>query len=709
MTSVTSSPSPGKAAPQVGSDGQMAGLAVAAGQRVVGDLAQHVLGEPVAAALGRQRVGGDAEHLAAQQLGQPGPHRGLVLAGHRDQRLGGEGGAQHRSVGDQPPHVRVEGIEPGGQQRVQAVRDRQFPDVADQPVHPLDGLHDVPVDQRAHRLHGEQRDALRLGGDRRTGGRWHAGHQRIHQRIHRRPDPAGRGSAWSGCGRRRTRAGSAPARAGRTPARRPAVPGPVDQMVEKVQQARVGVLGILDQQHHRLLCRPAARRTAATRRTAPPAPVPPPCPRRTAPRAAGPAAPPHTPAQPDREQTPPAPRSAWPRQSRPDLPRRCPAAAARSRPAPRTPPPRRRTGTGRGATTPASASPSTYFSNSQPSRDLPTPAGPDTSTMPRHPPLGRGVEQFLDHTQLGIPPGQRRLQPIDPLDTAHPGQHPRRPPQPHRTRLLPFSGAPPPRRTRPRCRPAAASAHPPAPTRLRGRLHPGRGVHRIAGDHPLADRAHRDRHLAGHHPGPRRQPRDSGLGSQLAHRGYQLQPGSHGPLRVPLRGHRRAPHRHHRIADELLHHPAVPADHRPGHVEVAGQQLPDLLRIPGLRQRREPHQIARTAPSTPAARPPARRWPPPTSPPRARAADRPQARQPPPAPLQPAPTRRRGKTACRAPPAHHTTGTPPADSRNPRKTGRPPPGTRRTVRTSPRGHSNLRTGNRLVMKILQPATRRRIG
>ena len=210
---------------QMRGHGEMARLAVTPGQGVVGDLAQHVLGKPVAAPLGRQRVGRDAKHLAAQQLGQARPGRRLVQAGHRDQRLGGEGGPQHRGVGGQPPHVRVEGIEPGGQQRVQAVRNGRFANVADEPVHPLDGLHDVPVDQGADGFHGEQRDALCLGGDRRTGGRRHAGHQRVHQRVHQRRIQRVQGqhgavvaSAEPG--------GPDPARAGRTPAGRPAGPAP---------------------------------------------------------------------------------------------------------------------------------------------------------------------------------------------------------------------------------------------------------------------------------------------------------------------------------------------------------------------------------------------------------------------------------------------------------------------------------------------------
>ena len=34
------------------------------------------------------------------------------------------------------------------------------------------------------------------------------------------------------------------------------------------------------------------------------------------------------------------------------------------------------------------------------------------------------MEQLLNGAQLGIPPHEWRLQPIDPLGTAHPSQHP---------------------------------------------------------------------------------------------------------------------------------------------------------------------------------------------------------------------------------------------------------------------------------------------
>ena len=202
------------------------------------------------------------------------------------------------------------------------------------------------------------------------------------------------------------------------------------------------------------------------------------------------------------------------------------------------------------------------------------------------------MEQVLDRAQLGVPPGQRGLQPVDPLRAAHRGQHPDRPPQPLRLGLalqgvLPGVGE----RDRAARQPLGRHVDQHRP-RLGGRLHPGCGVHRVARHHPLADRTQVHRHLAGHHPGARGQAGQPRLGPQLGDRGHQVQRGPHGPLRVPFGRHRGAPDGHHRVPDELLDHPAVPADHRPGDPEVLRQQLADRLRIPGLGQRGEPDDVA---------------------------------------------------------------------------------------------------------------------
>ena len=154
------------------------------------------------------------------------------------------------------------------------------------------------------------------------------------------------------------------------------VADPVHEVLEEVEQAR---------RRRRAGPRPAAarsgagrgpRRTAATRRTGRPG---------AARRAGG--GQPEQRREPARHERPvgiarrtgrrgtatACPRSCGGRRRRP---RR--AGRGRSRSAPSTPCPRRTADTEPRCQNTVSASPSTYFSSSQPSRDLPTPAGPET-------------------------------------------------------------------------------------------------------------------------------------------------------------------------------------------------------------------------------------------------------------------------------------------------------------------------------------------
>jgi len=62
-------------------------------------------------------------------------------------------------------------------------------------------------------------------------------------------------------------------------------------------------------------------------------------------------------------------------------------------------------------------------------------------------------------------------------------------------------------------------------------------------------------------------------------------------VRVVLAGHRRAPDRHHRIADELLDQAAVPFDGVSRGVEVAGEELADVLGVAALGDRREADEV----------------------------------------------------------------------------------------------------------------------
>ena len=71
----------------------------------------------------------------------------------------------------------------------------------------------------------------------------------------------------------------------------------------------------------------------------------------------------------------------------------------------------------------------------------------------------------------------------------------------------------------------------------------------------------------------------------------ELERGTDGPLGVVLVRDRRAPQGHHRVADELLDDPTVTLHHLAREIEVAGQQLTDVLGVAALGHRGEADQI----------------------------------------------------------------------------------------------------------------------
>jgi len=102
------------------------------------------------------------------------------------------------------------------------------------------------------RLHREQRYPLRVAGDLRLRLGRHPRHERVHQRVHRRRIQRIQGQRVAVAAGAEPRPGLGQLRAGEHHQVDGQVPGPVDQVVQEVQQAGVGVLGVLDQQHHRL-------------------------------------------------------------------------------------------------------------------------------------------------------------------------------------------------------------------------------------------------------------------------------------------------------------------------------------------------------------------------------------------------------------------------------------------------------------------------
>ena len=68
----------GEGLTEVGGDGEVPRLSLAKRKRLVGDLAQQLLGEAVVTALGRERVGGHLENVAAHELVELRPHLRLL-------------------------------------------------------------------------------------------------------------------------------------------------------------------------------------------------------------------------------------------------------------------------------------------------------------------------------------------------------------------------------------------------------------------------------------------------------------------------------------------------------------------------------------------------------------------------------------------------------------------------------------------------------
>ena len=234
-----------------------------------------------------------------------------------------------------------------------------------------------------------------------------------------------------------------------------------------------------------------------------------------------------------------------------------------------------------------------YFSNSHPSRLLPTPAGPDTRT-------NRGCRRSTEAwnssriMRISTPrpisgassPSTRCAPPI--AETTRVARHSRS------GSTLPLSW----------CSPSSSNAdrarrQPPGRAVDEHRAGRGdgldarRGVHRVAGDHPLVRRPDRHGDLAGHDAGPR--PRDRRR--RLRHRaGGRPRRGSR-----PARTARSASSSvatgvpHTAITASPMNFsttPAVAADDGSRRLEVAGQQLAHLLGVIGLRARREPDEIA---------------------------------------------------------------------------------------------------------------------
>ncbi len=128
-------------------------------------------------------------------------------------------------------------------------------------------------------------------------------------------------------------------------------------------------------------------------------------------------------------------------------------------------------------------------------------------------------------------------------------------------------------------------------TRLGDRLHARGRVHEVARDHALTLGAQRHGSFARQHSRTCAELLGAHLLAERRDGGDEVESRPHRPLGIVLGRRGRAPDGHHRVTDELLDRPAVQPDQPPARVEVARQQLPHLLGVTRLRERREADQV----------------------------------------------------------------------------------------------------------------------
>ena len=217
---------------------------------------------------------------------------------------------------------------------------------------------------------------------------------------------------------------------------------------------------------------------------------------------------------------------------------------------------------------------------------LADPRRPDDRHQPRTPLAARRLEQVLEEPDLVVATDERRLEALPGATTVPLADDAQRPPGGDRAGLALqllladwFEGD---RQRRRLVRPLADEDR----ARCCDRLEAGGGVDDVARDHPLVRGAEGDGGLSGQDADPCLDGR-----AQRPHGFDEVERGTDRPPGIVLERDRCAPDGHHRVADELLDDAAVGVDDGARHVEVAGQDLADLLRVALLGERGEADEV----------------------------------------------------------------------------------------------------------------------
>ncbi len=241
----------GKREQELGS-GEVLGLALLAGEHLVGDALDDVLDEGVLAALGRGRIRLDGEHFLPQQRRKERLEALGIESSERAQPLLRERLAEHRAVlhelalrGSQP-------VEAGGDERMERLRHLELLDRSGRPVNSTVTGQQTSVEQHANCLDGVERDALCPLENPHTEVVGQAGNEARQQLVHRcrrqwleieLVEPALARPRGALLGELGPRQGEDVQRL---------VARPVEQVLDEVEQPRVGPLDVLEHEHRRI-------------------------------------------------------------------------------------------------------------------------------------------------------------------------------------------------------------------------------------------------------------------------------------------------------------------------------------------------------------------------------------------------------------------------------------------------------------------------
>ena len=243
----------GEGALQVLGGGQMAGLALALGQRLVGDVADEVLQEAVLAALRGAGVRLQGQDFLAYQDGEKRFEFGFGQPAQSSERTQRERLAEHRPVLQQPSLLSSKPVQARGDQRMQGLWHLEGLDLTRGPIDRAVLGEQAAIQEHPHRLHRIQRHPLRSPQDLCAQPLRQARNEALQQLLHRSLRERLQVQACEvPLPRTPTRAALLQLRPGQSNHVQREVARPLQQVLHEIEEARVRPLHVLEGEHRRV-------------------------------------------------------------------------------------------------------------------------------------------------------------------------------------------------------------------------------------------------------------------------------------------------------------------------------------------------------------------------------------------------------------------------------------------------------------------------